>query len=122
MLKPLPESDVKKLLPVCCILLFFLSWSIGAGECGIREIVSLLTGGEIPESSRIILLEIRLPRILAAFFAGGLLASSGAAAQNLFRNDLASPHVLGVIHAAALGAVCGLFFSLPQIICSIQHI
>ena len=40
---------------------------------------------------------------------GGMLSASGCATQNLFRNDLASPHVLGVVNSAALGAVAGFF-------------
>ena len=38
-----------------------------------------------------------------------MLAAAGCTAQNLFRNELASPHVLGVVNFAALGAVCGMF-------------
>ena len=38
-----------------------------------------------------------------------MLGAAGCATQNLFRNDLASPHVLGVVNTAALGAVIGLF-------------
>ena len=98
------------------ILLIFLLWGVGAGECGFPEIFRLLLGKELPETARAILLEIRLPRLLAAFLVGGMLASSGAAAQNLFRNDLASPHVLGVIYASALGAVCGMFLPVPGIV------
>ncbi len=60
------------------------------------------------EHCRVVFLEMRLPRLLAAVLAGGMLAGAGAASQHLFRNDLASPHVLGVINSAALGAVCGL--------------
>ncbi len=89
--------------------LFLLSWTMGAGSCGWRELWLLLSGGDVPETVRIVLLDIRLPRLLAALLAGGMLAGAGCATQNLFRNDLASPHVLGVVNAAALGAVLGLF-------------
>lgn len=98
------------------LLLIFLLLGFGAGDCGFAELFRLFSGQEIPETARIVLLEIRLPRLLAGFLTGGMLAASGAAAQNLFRNDLASPHVLGVIYAAALGAVCGLLFSIPSVI------
>ncbi|MBQ4107617.1 MAG: iron ABC transporter permease [Lentisphaeria bacterium] len=101
------------LLPVLAlpVLLVPVSWGLGAGECGFREIFALLTGGDVPESTRAILLEIRLPRVVAALLAGGMLAAAGAAGQNLFRNDLASPHVLGVVNAAALGAIAGVFLN-----------
>jgi iron complex transport system permease protein len=51
------------------------------------------------------LFELRLPRVLAAFFCGGLLALSGALLQVLLRNPLADPGVLGVSSGAALGAL-----------------
>lgn len=60
-----------------------------------------------------VLLEIRLPRILAAALAGAALAAAGAAYQGLFRNPLVSPDILGVSTGAGLGAVVGIFLSLP---------
>lgn len=52
-----------------------------------------------------ILWRIRLPRVLLALAAGGLLAISGLGFQTLFRNPLAEPYTLGVASGAALGAV-----------------
>ncbi len=52
-----------------------------------------------------ILWRIRLPRVLLALAAGGLLAVSGLGFQTLFRNPLAEPYTLGVASGAALGAV-----------------
>ncbi|MBE6405151.1 MAG: iron ABC transporter permease [Lentisphaerae bacterium] len=103
---------------IAIVPFFILLWGAGAGECGYSDLFRLLSGQDVPESARTILLEIRLPRLLAAFLTGGMLAASGAAAQNLFRNDLASPHVLGVIYAAALGAVFGMFLPIPSVIFS----
>jgi len=97
-----------KYLSAAALLLFLLSWGIGAGNCGYSEIGQLLRGNDILPAARTILLELRLPRLLAAFLTGGMLAAAGCASQNLFRDDLASPHVLGVVNSAALGAVCGL--------------
>lgn len=91
--------------------LFLISWGLGAGSCGYHELGLLLSGSEVSEAAKTVLLDIRLPRLIAAFLAGGMLAASGCATQNLFRNDLASPHVLGVVNSAALGAVIGLFLN-----------
>ena len=41
------------------------------------------------------------------------LAAAGAAYQGLFRNPLVSPDILGVSAGAGLGAVLGIFLSLP---------
>jgi iron complex transport system permease protein len=53
---------------------------------------------------RMVLFELRLPRVLFAIIVGGALAVGGAAYQTLFRNSLASPFTLGVSSGAALGA------------------
>ncbi|HXF53366.1 MAG TPA: iron ABC transporter permease, partial [Hyphomicrobiaceae bacterium] len=44
---------------------------------------------------------------------GAALAAAGAAYQGLFRNPLVSPDILGVSTGAGLGAVLGIFLSLP---------
>jgi len=56
---------------------------------------------------------IRLPRIGAALLVGGALAAAGTCYQTLFRNPLVSPDILGVSAGAGLGAVLGIFLSLP---------
>ncbi|MDR2093991.1 MAG: iron ABC transporter permease [Treponema sp.] len=60
---------------------------------------------------------LRFPRALLAFMAGGCLSMSGAVFQSVLKNQLASPHILGVSAGASLGA--GLIiltgFSLPVV-------
>lgn len=51
-----------------------------------------------------VIMELRLPRILAGFLVGGSLALAGAVYQGAFRNPLVSPDVLGVSHGASAGA------------------
>lgn len=55
--------------------------------------------------ARSLLLELRLPRALAAFAVGALLALSGALMQVLLRNPLADPYILGVSGGAAVGGL-----------------
>ncbi|SMB28673.1 Transport system permease protein [Sterolibacterium denitrificans] len=55
-----------------------------------------------------LIVEIRLPRILAAILVGASLSVSGAAYQALFRNPLVSPGLLGVLAGAAAGAAFGI--------------
>jgi iron complex transport system permease protein len=62
-----------------------------------------------------VLFEVRLPRILAAVVVGAALAAAGGAYQTLFRNPLVSPDILGVSTGAGLGAVLGIFLSLPVV-------
>lgn len=58
-----------------------------------------------PSLNAQVLQEIRLPRTLAAFVTGGLLALSGAIMQVLLRNPLADPYILGISGGAAVGAL-----------------
>ncbi len=55
-------------------------------------------------NDRMILLELRLPRVLLGAVAGGGLAAVGVAFQSVLRNPLAEPYVLGVSGGAAFGA------------------
>ncbi len=61
-----------------------------------------------PAAQEMVVLEVRGPRIAAALLVGGALAAAGATYQNLFRNPLVSPGVLGVSAGAGFGAALGL--------------
>ncbi|MFU0503337.1 FecCD family ABC transporter permease [Pseudaminobacter sp. NGMCC 1.201702] len=54
---------------------------------------------------RVIVYDIRLPRVLLGVLIGSALAVSGAVMQGLFRNPLADPGIVGVSAGASLGAV-----------------
>lgn len=58
-----------------------------------------------------LIVNIRLPRVLAAALVGAALAVSGAAYQAVFRNPLVSPGLLGVLAGASFGAALGLLGS-----------
>ena len=57
------------------------------------------------EAARLILIEIRLPRVVLAVLVGAALGLSGAVLQGYLRNPLAEPALLGISGGAALGAV-----------------
>lgn len=59
-----------------------------------------------------VLREIRLPRTMAAFTTGGLLALSGVIMQVLLRNPLADPYILGISGGAAVGALSAILLGL----------
>ena len=63
-----------------------------------------------------VLLSIRGPRVVAGLVVGAALAAAGVVYQGLFRNPLVSPDVLGVTAGAGLGAVLGIFLSLPALL------
>jgi iron complex transport system permease protein len=94
-----------------------LAASIGAYPLALSDIAGSLsraiTGAARVAPIDTVLLDVRLPRILAAILTGAALAAAGAAYQGLFRNPLVSPDILGVSAGAGLGAVIGIFLSLP---------
>src|SRR5574337_1514950 len=75
----------------------------GLGRDLIR--VALGRGSELSSEYRLIVFDIRLPRILLGIFVGAALAVSGASFQALLRNPLADPYILGVSSGSALGAI-----------------
>lgn len=58
-----------------------------------------------------VVIDVRLPRILLAFFTGGALAVSGCSVQAIFKNPLTDPYILGLSSGAALGAAVALAFA-----------
>ncbi len=66
-----------------------------------------LPAGAWEASTETIVMELRLPRVLAAVAVGAGLGVSGAVLQGLLRNPLADPYVLGTASGAALGAAIG---------------
>ena len=67
---------------------------------------ALLGNGD--EVATEILWQLRMPRVLAAFACGGLLALSGVLLQALLRNALADPYILGISGGAAVGALAAM--------------
>ncbi|WP_236594292.1 FecCD family ABC transporter permease [Saccharothrix sp. 6-C] len=71
----------------------------------VGEVLRILTGrGAASEVDRTIVLDARLPKVVAGLLAGAALAVGGVQMQTLFRNPLADPFVLGVSSGAVLGA------------------
>lgn len=67
--------------------------------------------------ARKVMLGIRLPRILIAFYLGMVLATAGAVFQMVFRNPLVDSGFLGVSGGAAFGASLAMVFFGGQIWC-----
>lgn len=71
------------------------------------EVWYALLGNE-ENTATTVLWQLRLPRVLAAFVCGGLLALSGVLLQALLRNPLADPYILGISGGAAVGALAAM--------------
>lgn len=68
----------------------------------------LVPRADLPDKYRVIVYQLRLPRIILSSLTGAALALVGSVFQAVFRNPLADPHILGVSSGAALGATLAL--------------
>ncbi|WP_319379110.1 iron ABC transporter permease [uncultured Methanocorpusculum sp.] len=59
-----------------------------------------------------VVMNIRLPRIIAALLVGAALSTAGAAYQGMFQNPLVSPDILGASAGAGFGAALAIYLSL----------
>ena len=79
--------------PVTSVQLFAWKFHLAARPAG------------VPESTVLILFQLRLPRVLLGALVGAALAAAGTLFQALFRNPMADPAIIGVSSGAALGAI-----------------
>ena len=99
----------KQILLLTSLLIFsaasiLFSLLSGSVDITLAEIAGSILSAETNLNSQV-LHQIRIPRTLAAFVTGGLLALSGAIMQVLLRNPLADPYILGISGGAAVGAL-----------------
>lgn len=101
----------------CLILLALASFALAlaAGSIAVdrADVLAALTGGDSPGAE--IVRALRLPRAVAGFACGGLLALAGALMQVLLRNPLADPYVLGISGGAGVGALTAILIGLPVV-------
>lgn len=94
------------LLFVLLVGISLLSLTFGASGTTLWGVAGdLISGRELSQLDRVILLDIRLPRLAMGILVGAALAVSGAVMQGLFRNPLADPGIVGVSAGAGLGAI-----------------
>jgi iron complex transport system permease protein len=86
------------------VLLFLAGIGFGSTWIPLENVANVLLGGG-EKTEKLVVLQLRLPRVAAAAIAGGAIAYAGYLLQRITRNELASPGVLGVVDGAALGVV-----------------
>jgi iron complex transport system permease protein len=93
-------------LLVLAVLVLTAAVSLGRGDypISVLDVLRTLVGAG-DATQRLIVLELRAPRLAVALLVGIALGVSGALIQTFARNPLASPDVLGVTGGAAIGAV-----------------
>ncbi|MFG6159885.1 FecCD family ABC transporter permease [Halomonas sp. 1390] len=98
-------------LALAALLSQGVALALGSVSLGPDELFRVLTGGG-ETLHRTLVLELRLPRALAAFGTGALLALAGALMQVLLRNPLADPYVLGLSGGASVAALAAMLAGL----------
>ncbi|QGU87523.1 FecCD family ABC transporter permease [Erwinia sorbitola] len=107
-------TTLQRLLLAAGALLIVILLSLTQGKVTLSPLAVLrLLGSDDPGGLAFIVQQLRLPRIVLAGLVGAALAVSGLILQNIIRNPLASPDLLGITSGAGTAAVLYLaFFSL----------
>jgi iron complex transport system permease protein len=87
-----------------------VSVSLGDFDIPLGDVAGSLAGSGDPATDFIVL-ELRLPRAIVGLLAGGALGLAGAVFQQVARNPLVAPDVIGISSGAALAAVSVIVFA-----------
>ena len=92
------------------LLLLLLGLCLMAGDTWLvpADLLSLWRG-EAEPWLRLLVWDIRLPRLLTGLGVGAVLALAGSLLQAVARNPLATPDLLGINHGALLAVLAGLW-------------
>ncbi|MBQ9877090.1 MAG: iron chelate uptake ABC transporter family permease subunit, partial [Campylobacter sp.] len=96
-------------------VLSVVSLTIGTANISFSDILACISGGEVDEMKKVILFQMRLPRLVMGLIVGMLLATSGVVVQSVFLNPVADPYIIGIASAATFGAVVAYLLKLPDI-------
>jgi iron complex transport system permease protein len=105
------QKQLLVLLSLASVLALLAACFLGSTPMSLARVLAAIAGQSSVADS-IVILQIRLPRAIAAFSVGAALGVSGAALQGLLRNPLAEPGVLGVTATASLSATFALYYGL----------
>ena len=123
-IQPCLPRKTGTLVCVLSVLLFalvVLSASLGYMKIDFSDVLKIIfshvsgqesTGSSISQASRVIVMDVRLPRILTCAAVGAALALSGVIFQGILLNPLADPYTLGVSAGAAFGACFAILLNL----------
>lgn len=99
------------ILVIGLITIFMLSLALGSVDIPFSSTLSILFGQNADPTYKTIIMQLRLPRSLAAVFGGAALSIAGLQMQTLFKNPLADPYILGISSGASLGVALVIMLS-----------
>lgn len=109
------------ILVAVLVTLFIISFAVGRYPISPGDVIKVLASHVLPidqtwpDVLNTVVIQIRMPRILAAMLVGASLALAGASFQGLFRNPLVSPDILGVSSGAGFGAALAILLNGSQL-------
>ncbi|MCT7909009.1 iron ABC transporter permease [Arcobacter lacus] len=86
------------------LIIIFISPFLGETQINIKDIF------DFSNSSNIVFWDLRVARVILAFFVGGILALSGLVFQIIFKNELITPYTLGIASGTTLFTAIGIIF------------
>ena len=92
------------LVGIALVVGSIVSFCVGKYPLTLEEIWALLTGGEVKPMTSKVFFTLRVPRTIMALLGGMGLGLAGAVYQNIFKNPLASPDIIGISSGANMGA------------------
>ena len=98
---------------IVLLLLFFASLYAGRYKFKWLSFWNGLFQRENYENESKIILNLRLPRTIGAIIIGSSLSLAGYLFQEIFKNKLVSPNLLGVSNGAGVGAILAILIGLP---------
>ena len=98
-------------LLIFAVVSLIVAISLGSVPLGWRAL-GAVAFNNATELERTLILDVRLPRVIAAFAVGGLLALAGTLMQVLLRNPLADPYILGISGGAAVSVLSAMLLGL----------
>ena len=93
---------------------FWISLILGSSDVTGGEVFKILSGNQSDQLHVNIILQIRLPRTLAAILLGGALSLAGYLLQTFFANPIVGPYVLGISSSAKLTVALAMIFFLSK--------
>ena len=108
-------------LAVLFLAIVVVSFCLGDYAVPVSQVVHILTSAALhkpidaPAAAVTVIMQIRLPRIIAAILIGGALSVAGCTYQGIFRNPMVSPDLLGASAGAGFGAALGLLLGFSMI-------
>ncbi|WP_285116099.1 iron ABC transporter permease [Leifsonia sp. fls2-241-R2A-40a] len=103
---------VSVLLALVVLLVAAVSLTLGAAAVAPADVLAALIG-RADRLTSFVILDLRLPRLVAGALVGACLGLSGALIQSVARNPLASPDIIGITAAAsATGSIALIWFGL----------